>query len=109
MEEAYRTIELPLMKLSPPPIQPMQMSARWSLQQLLGYLNTWSAVKRYERELGCNPLAGEIERLARLWGEPDRMLSVDWPMVIKVWQKPTDSVNSAGSLSGSLSACLPSG
>lgn len=53
LDEGYRTIPFPFQELELP-----QFSSRytWTPDDLIGYLNTWSAVKHYEKQQGHNPV-----------------------------------------------------
>jgi len=53
VENGYRTIPFPFHEITPPPIN---MEARWNLEQLLGYFSTWSATNRYKKATGLDPL-----------------------------------------------------
>jgi SAM-dependent methyltransferase len=54
---------------------------RWDLQQLLGYLGTWSAVQA-ARQAGHDPLPQLAAALAQLWPEAGAMaLLVRWPFM----------------------------
>jgi hypothetical protein len=35
---------------------------------MMGYLNTWSAVKKYEQVNGMNPLSLVVEDFEKAWG-----------------------------------------
>ena len=58
------------------------MQAQWGLADLLGYLGTWSAVQRYRRDEGSDPLALVADELAAAWGEPTRLREVTWPLYL---------------------------
>lgn len=74
-----------------PPLIPIEtitipMNATWSFDELYGYLHTWSAVKRYHKMTGTNPL-DEIQRqLITAWGELTRQLTIEWPLTVKTWR-----------------------
>ncbi|HXU92356.1 MAG TPA: class I SAM-dependent methyltransferase [Gallionella sp.] len=82
VEEGYRTLDFPFAELQVPP---MAMEATWTLLQLLGYLRSWSAVGRYEREKGQDPVAAFAAfaaEIAPLWhGETCR---INWPLAVRV-------------------------
>jgi SAM-dependent methyltransferase len=65
------------------PVAPVTMTADWSLERVLGYLSTWSAVKRCAAETGRDPIAEFEERFADAWGDPARTKSVTWPLVLR--------------------------
>jgi hypothetical protein len=48
---------------------------------MLGYLDTWSAVRRCRVRSGRDPLALAIEPLAAAWGEGRRAMR--WPLTLK--------------------------
>ncbi|MDH3584053.1 MAG: hypothetical protein OER86_07550 [Phycisphaerae bacterium] len=55
-----------------------ELKQSWSLAQMLGYLGTWSAVKRYEQALGVNPVAAMKVDLARAWGDAGQTRAACW-------------------------------
>lgn len=81
VENGYRHISFPFQKLACPPFS---MSATWSLNELLGYLGTWSAVKQYRENTDSDPLDLIRRKLAAAWGAPDRRHTVDWPLSVIV-------------------------
>lgn len=66
LEEEYKTIPFPFQEISTPGFYIKQ---RWAIERLMGYLNTWSAVKKYEREKGENPVDLIREDLYKTFGE----------------------------------------
>ena len=79
--EGYRTIPFPFPEL-PAPV--LELRVRWNLRQLCGYLNTWSAVAVYRRAHDVDPVAPVMERLANLWGDPDALRDVTWPLGLRL-------------------------
>ncbi len=78
VESRYAGIPLPG---EPIDVGSLAMEAAWSVDDMLGYLRTWSASKRYERQHGVDPV-GEIESdLRRHWGPTVR--NVTWPLTIR--------------------------
>lgn len=84
VEAAYNDVALPFIPVTTPT---MQMSCNWSLQQLLDYLLSWSATRRYISQLQRNPLDQVKEELVRAWGEKSVQV-VCWPLAIKASRKP---------------------
>lgn len=78
IETGYRDIPWPF---TPVDVAPVAMTALWTLDQLLGYLTTWSAVQRYRVATGSDPTLAMRDELAPLWGPKARTIS--WPLVIK--------------------------
>lgn len=83
VENDYRDLPFPWPEI-PFPVQ--TMTAQWTLDQLLGYLGTWSATARYRRERGEDPLPALREHLEPLWGEQPRELG--WPLPIRIGRRP---------------------
>jgi hypothetical protein len=65
IENGYRDLPFPFPELNTPPFA---MTARWQLEQLLGYLSTWSATKRYRSERGTDPLETLRPGVRDAWG-----------------------------------------
>jgi SAM-dependent methyltransferase len=84
--DGYRTLRLPLEEIAAPPAFTMQVE--WNLEQLLSYLRTWSAVKRYIAERGDDPVSGLEARLNTAWERPDEVKSVRMPLHLQVGRKP---------------------
>ena len=79
VEEGYRNLALPVAEIATPTFD---MQAEWDLAAVLGYLGTWSAVRRCRARTGRDALAILSGPLAALWGSGVR--SVRWPLVLKV-------------------------
>ena len=77
VEGAYRGLPFPFDELEPPAFP---MTLHWDLDQLLGYLATWSSVQKYQRRTGRNPLALVRDDLERAWGDPGHERDVVWPL-----------------------------
>ena len=76
----YDHVKLPYQEVAAPPLD---MTAEWSLDQLVGYLTTWSGLKAAERA-GQNLLPAVAERLAAVWGDPARTRTVRWPLFLRL-------------------------
>lgn len=81
VESDYRTIAFPFTPLAAPAFT---METRWTLDQLLGYLGTWSAVRRYRETRGSDPLQATAEALLPLWGAAGTSRTICWPMPLRV-------------------------
>jgi len=60
------------------------ISLSWSATDMLGYLNTWSALVQAARA-GENPLDDFAPRLRQAWGNTQR--TVRWPLRVRAWRK----------------------
>jgi len=81
VDEGYRTIPFPFDEIEAPDFV---MTARWTLDHLLGYLGTWSAVSRAREQTGVDLLSAIKPELARLWEEPLEFRQVSWPLSLRV-------------------------
>ncbi|MED5431725.1 MAG: class I SAM-dependent methyltransferase [Pseudomonadota bacterium] len=61
------------------------ITRQWSATDMLGYLDTWSALVN-ARKAGEDPLGEFRETLLTAWGEQQR--TVRWPLRVKAWRKP---------------------
>jgi len=81
VESDYRDTAFPFTPFATPAFT---METHWSLDQLLGYLRTWSAVRRYREARGSDPVTATAEALLPLWGEPGTIRTIRWPMPVRV-------------------------
>jgi ubiquinone/menaquinone biosynthesis C-methylase UbiE len=59
----------------------------WSLAELMDYLRTWSAVKRFSREYGRDPVSDLQDSLTKIWLTGGNNRSVRMPLVVRVFRK----------------------
>jgi ubiquinone/menaquinone biosynthesis C-methylase UbiE len=84
IENGYRDIEFSLKEIQPPPFK---MQQQWNLSQLLGYLQTWSSIRKQLQTTDGELVTTEFENISTLWGSADKRRTVSWPLVLKVWLK----------------------
>jgi hypothetical protein len=60
------------------------MELEWDLEELVDYVATWSAVGRYRKEKGEDPLPELRAGLLPLWGEPAVRRRVVWPLAGRI-------------------------
>lgn len=77
VDAGYRDIDNPFSPLTPPA---SAIEISWSLEQLLGYLSTWSAVQRYAQQNGADPLLQLRPKLRQAWGDAKQPRFVRWPL-----------------------------
>ncbi|MDR0244234.1 MAG: class I SAM-dependent methyltransferase [Burkholderia sp.] len=80
VEDGYRRLPFPFDEVVPPALA---IDVQWCLDDLIGYLNTWSAVKAAEKALGANPVDALAETLRDAWGDPASRRRVTWPLSIR--------------------------
>lgn len=66
LDEKYQTIPFAFKEIETPKFQLKEI---WSLERLTGYLNTWSAVKHYEKQVGRNPVELIKDDLEKSFGK----------------------------------------
>ncbi len=81
IENSYSELPFPFEKIKSPAFC---MSAEWSFEHLLGYLESWSAVRKYKNKNGSNPLEQISDVLAREWGDSDHSRRTDWPLTVYI-------------------------
>ena len=78
VESRYEGIPLPGEPLD---LGEHAMLAAWTAGDMLGYLRTWSASKRYEAANGHDPVSRIEAELVSAWGPGER--DVAWPLTIR--------------------------
>lgn len=76
----YRTIPFPFAELSAPELAG---ETSWTMDQLVGYLSSWSAVQTFVREQGRNPIEEIRGELSAAWG-PQPRRTFRWPFYLRV-------------------------
>lgn len=77
IENGYRDLPFTF----PEEISPgFALEAQWDLQQLFGYLRTWSAVQRFQKEQSTDPVALIETELTAQWGDPRQRRTIHWPL-----------------------------
>jgi ubiquinone/menaquinone biosynthesis C-methylase UbiE len=80
VEDGYSTMAFPFKELTPPRFR---MAEQWDFSRFLGYLGTWSSVKRYERAMGHDPVDLVRKELEVAWGDPAPTREVVWPLNLR--------------------------
>ncbi|CAA9542250.1 MAG: diguanylate cyclase/phosphodiesterase (GGDEF & EAL domains) with PAS/PAC sensor(s) [uncultured Sphingosinicella sp.] len=79
--DAYRSIAFPgeEVRIGQPAIH-----LRWSLDQMLAYVRTWSAAAKFRASEGEAQFEAALASVREAWGEPGRERSVVMPMQVRV-------------------------
>ena len=83
IEEGY-PVTLPFPRVEPPPFE---MAKRWTLDDLTGYLRTWSSARRFFEAKGADPVALVVPELEAAWGDPAGARELRWPLLLHVGRK----------------------
>jgi SAM-dependent methyltransferase len=81
LEDRYRTLPFPFNEIEPPTFE---IQADWRLEQLAGFLDSWSATRSYQKEWGENPINLIWQSLMEAWGRPDLPRAIRWPLYLRV-------------------------
>ena len=74
-ETGYRELDF---EFPERPFPAAAMELDWTLGDFVGYLRSWSAVARFIKDRGTDPISPLAQELALLWGEGPR--KVRWPL-----------------------------
>jgi SAM-dependent methyltransferase len=80
VELGYRTLPFPWQEEAAPAFL---LETDWDLEQVVGYLATWSAVQRYMDRMGQDPLPALRPRLAALWPSSGTR-RLRWPIHLRI-------------------------
>src|SRR5688500_2481140 len=80
VDQGYRTIAMPIAEVEPPV---MSMVSDMTLDELAGYMRTWSATRKLAAEIGLDPVADVREALIPLWGPTTGRRTVRWPLHVR--------------------------
>jgi len=79
VEEGYRTLPFPFAELRPPAFR---MEVSWPVEAFLGYVETWSAVRKMEAAEGRGRIEDFRGELTHAWGT--RARRIEWPLSLRV-------------------------
>lgn len=84
VDSGYRTLHFPFSEVQLPKTT---MRARWSKEQLLGYLFTWSSVVA-ARKAGLDAAIDSFAvKFSQAWGDAP-LLDVEWPLSVRAGRLP---------------------
>jgi len=85
VDEQYRSIKLPFEEL---PAPKLVLARDWDLEQLVGYVRSWSATVLYSRHQGTDPTQDLQKSLRQKWGNPQQTRRIVWPFTIRACRVP---------------------
>ncbi len=88
VDEGYRRIDFPFDEFELPPLA---IEQELTLEQLGGYLRTWSATQRFTQARGEDPVAPLIAEIAAVWGAPSAARRTRWPLSVRAGGSRSDS------------------
>lgn len=81
IDERYQTLPFPFQEIKPPEFE---IQVDWELGHLIGFLDSWSATRSYQKERGQNPINIIWQELSDQWGEPGQRRTIRWPLYFRV-------------------------
>ena len=80
VDVGYRSLPFPFEELDAPALE---IRLDWRLEDLVGYVGTWSAVWALQQSVGVGPFAMLRRALADAWGAA-AVRTVRWPLALRV-------------------------
>ncbi len=80
VNDSYANIPFPFRQIAAPEFF---IKVKWNLENLRGYLNTWSALQQFISVNNYNPVNGIIEEIQQNW-PVEELRSVEFPLTIKM-------------------------
>ena len=89
VDDCYRSITLPFNELTLPELvnTPLSIQQDWNLDELKGYLRSWSASGAFVKAQGKDPVDSISEDLGAEWGKPGQRRKMIWPITLRIAKK----------------------
>jgi len=82
IDSEYETIDFDFKELNP--LKNMEIKTNWKLDNIIGFLNSWSSVQNYKTaKNGSNPVSNIESELSRVWPK-DEIKPVSFPIFMKI-------------------------
>jgi SAM-dependent methyltransferase len=82
VEDGYASVAVPFDEIPSPTFT---MHSTWTVEDLIGYLGTWSALRNAVESTGEHPLEAFTPRLAAAWGDAGPR-DVVWPLAVRAFR-----------------------
>jgi len=79
IENSYQTIPFPFAEIKCPTLE---ISTEWKLEQLIGYLKTWSSTQHYIQTHQKDPINLVINDLKEAWGN-EQFKEINFPLILR--------------------------
>jgi len=83
----YRDVPFPFEELATPDLH---LQVHWTLDELAGYLRTWSSTMQYIKARGVDPVVDVVGALADHWGDRSSARLIRWPLHIRAGRLKSD-------------------
>lgn len=81
VDTGYTDLPFPFKEQAAPALD---MRKTWTLEALLGYLSTWSAVRRVREAAREDILHAFVADLTAMWGDPAQSREIRWPINMRL-------------------------
>ena len=81
LDKKYKTLPFPFDEILPPQFE---MKTDWNLDQVAGFLSSWSGTKNYQQKTGLHPLNEIWDDLNKAWGDEKLIRTIHWPLHVRV-------------------------
>jgi SAM-dependent methyltransferase len=79
VDDEYRSIPFPFDRT---PAPAFVLEEHWNLEQVVGYMRTWSATTRYRAAHKDDPVIPIERELDKLWGDAAQPKRIGWPLIV---------------------------
>ena len=83
IENGYLAIPFPFQEIKSPALS---ISTNWNFDELIGYLETWSALQHYLRKNNKNPIDFVYNDLKIAWGD-NQLRAIHFNLILKVFKR----------------------
>ncbi len=80
VDEAYQSIPFPYKEVITPSFK---IEKKWDFEHLIGYLNTWSATKHYNKKTKHNIVNDYKNKLKKEWGS-EKTKKITFPVLLRI-------------------------
>ena len=81
LEERYETLPFPFEEIQPPNFE---MGSTWGVDNLIGFLGSWSAVRKLVEAQGKAAFEEQVKALEGVWGENSNKRKIRWPLHFRI-------------------------
>ena len=83
-ENGYRDLPFPFIEQK---VSPLELTMEWTLAELLGYVRTWSALRRCAADGHAEEIAAFEREFSVLWGDPRNRRRISWRLGIRAGRR----------------------
>ena len=81
LDQGYQTLPFPFEEIQPPGFE---MEATWDFDNLVGFLASWSAVRKMIETEGRTVFDNQIEELEHIWGKKTEGRGIRWLLHFRI-------------------------